>query len=69
MPSATVTMTRMPAASASSTAASVSSGGAIATEAIAPVARTASRQLANTGTPAASFVSARAEVPPTMLVP
>jgi hypothetical protein len=59
----------MPAASASSTAASVSSGGAMATEAIAPVASTASRQLANTGTPAASFASVRVDVPPTMLVP
>ena len=38
-PSATVTTSLMPAASASCTAASVPSGGAITTEAIAPVAR------------------------------
>ena len=54
MPSATVTIRRMPAANASSTAARVSIGGAMATEATAPVASTASRQVANTGTPAAS---------------
>ena len=41
----------------------------MATEAMAPVASTASRQVANTGTPAASSTSVRVEVPPTMLVP
>ena len=69
IPSVTVTIPRMPAASASSTATSVSSGGAMATETNAPVANTASQQFANTGTPAASVTSVRVEVPPTMLVP
>ena len=69
MPSATVTTSLIPASNASRTAARVSPGGAIATVAIAPVAATAAAQSGKTGTPAASAMSVRVEVPPTMLVP
>ena len=59
----------MPAAIASCAAASTPFGGTIASETFAPVAATAARQSANTGTPSTLSAPARAETPATMLVP
>src|SRR5689334_4950653 len=59
----------MPAASASSMAASRSNAPTSATLVVAPVALTADAQSANSGTPLISATSLREEMPPTMLVP